>query len=223
MRPARSRPPPHLDAGCVLEYILPYSDVSDRTSDISDQDRHEPSDHRPAARKLHAEEPAAAQPCGQHFARAVLHRGRDAEGPLPAVPRGKGQRRHRADDDGRLGGGRAGEPGRVRQPARLQGRDRAVVAPAGLRRARARCRGDVPDHPPGPSHEQLRRGLAAGGLSVTDSASPRTGPSRRWQRNGTWTASCGPMPTPPPGAAKPAWTGSSSRPTPICWTPSGPR
>ena len=31
--------PPHLDAGCVLEYILPYSDVSDRTSDISDQDR----------------------------------------------------------------------------------------------------------------------------------------------------------------------------------------
>ena len=28
--------------------------------------------------------------------------------------------------------------------------------------------GDVPDHPPGPSHEQLRRGLAAGGLSVAD-------------------------------------------------------
>ena len=168
MRPARSRPRHTLTPAVSWNTFFRNSDVSDRTSDISDQDRHEPSDHRPAARKLHAEEPAAAQPCGQHFARAVLHRGRDAEGPLPAVPRGKGQRGHRADDDGRLGGGRTGEPGRVRQPARLQGRGRAVVARAGLRRARARCRGDVPDHPPGPSHEQLRRGLAAGGLSVTD-------------------------------------------------------
>jgi hypothetical protein len=38
--------PLHLDAGCVLEYIFPCSDVSGCTSDISDQDRHEPSDHR---------------------------------------------------------------------------------------------------------------------------------------------------------------------------------
>ena len=41
-----------------------------------------------------------------------------------------------------------------------------MVHQLALRRARARCRGDVSDHPPGPSHEQLRRGLAAGGLSV---------------------------------------------------------
>ena len=114
------------------------------------------------------EEPPAAQPRRQHLARAVVHRGRDAQGPLPALPRRKGQRRYRADDDGRLGGGRAGEPCRVRQPARLQGRDRAVAARAGLRRARARRRRDVPDHPPGPSHEQLRRRLAAGGVPVPD-------------------------------------------------------
>ena len=55
------------------------------------------------------------------------------------------------------------------------------------------------------------------------SASPRTAPSRRWPRNGTWTGSCGPTPTPPRAAAKPAWTVSSSRPTRICWTPSGHR
>ena len=83
--------------------------------------------------------------------------------------------------------------------------------------------GDVPDHPPGPPHEQLRRRLAAGGRIRPRSANPRTAPSRRWPRNGTWTASCGPTPTPPRAAARPAWTASNSRPTPICWTRSGRR
>jgi 2,4-dienoyl-CoA reductase-like NADH-dependent reductase (Old Yellow Enzyme family) len=52
---------------------------------------------------------------------------------------------------------------------------------------------------------------------------PRTEPSRRWPRNGTWTASCGPTPTPLPDAARPAWMGSRSRPTPTCSMRSGPR
>ena len=52
----------------------------------------------------------------------------------------KAKGRYRADDDGRVSGRRAGQPCRVRQPPRLQGRDRAVAARTGLRRARARRR-----------------------------------------------------------------------------------
>ena len=48
--------------------------------------------------------------------------------PLPALSRREGQGRHRADDDRRLGDRRARTAAGLRQPARLQGRDRALAA-----------------------------------------------------------------------------------------------
>ena len=100
---------------------------------------------------------------------------------LPPLPRGEGQGRHRPDDDGRLRGGRPRQPGRLRQPARLQGRDRAVAARAGLRGARERRGGDVPDHPSWSAHEQLRRRLASRHRAVGDpgARAPRLPEGRR--------------------------------------------
>ena len=121
---------------------------------------------RPAAGALRAQGPDAAQPRGEHVARAGVRRGRDAQGPLPALPPREGPRRGRADHDRRLRGDRAGQPAVVRQPAALPGRDRAVAAPAGRRRARGRRGRDVPGDPPGPPDQQLHRRLAAAGLPL---------------------------------------------------------
>ena len=117
---------------------------------------------RPPAAAVPAQASDAAQPDHQHGARAGLFRGRAAQGPLPALPRREGQGRDRADDDRGLGDRGAGFAGRVRQSARLQGRDRAVAQAARRRLPRAWRRGDDPDHPSRPAHQLEPQRLAAG-------------------------------------------------------------
>ena len=155
---------------------------------------------RPAAPAVHAQAPDAAQPRGQHLPRAGVRRGRHAQGPLPALPPGEGRRRGRPDHDRRLGGGVAGQPAGVRQPAALQGRDRAVAASADRRRPRGRRGGDVPGDPPRPAYQQLHRRLAAAGLPLARCASPPTAASPRSPSPGTSTGSSRTTP-PPPSAA----------------------
>ena len=129
---------------------------------------------RPAAATLSAQAPDPAQPPDEHLARTVLCGGRHAAGALPAVSCGKSQGRHCADDDGWVGDCLAGFAPGFRQPAGLQGRDRAASGPAGGRVPRARRGGDDPDHPYGPPHRRLVVGrLAAGAGPLAD---PRTGP-----------------------------------------------
>ena len=93
----------------------------------------------------------AAQPGVLVVARTGVLRGRDADGPVPAVPRREGQGRHRHDDDGRFGGGRRGQPAGVRQPARLRRRHRAVDPPDDRRGPRARGGVHDPADPPRPA------------------------------------------------------------------------
>ena len=153
----------------------------------------------------------AAQPGREHLPRAGVRRGRDAEGPLPALPPREGARRRRAHHDRRLGRGRPGQPAGVRQPAALPGRDRAVAAAADRRRARGRRGGDVPGHPPRPPHQQLHRRLAAAWSTPRRCASRPTAASRRWPSPGTSTASSTTTSPPPSAAWRPGSTASSSQ------------
>ena len=131
-------------------------------------------------------------------------------------------RRRRAHHDRRVGGGGTRQPAVVRQPAALQGRDRPVAARADRRRARGRCSGDVPGHPPRPAHQQLHRRLAAGGLRVAAARArapqlPEGGrglgprPDRRRLRRGRRSA-----------AWRPGSTASSCSPTATSSTGSSP-
>src|SRR3546814_19375820 len=72
-----------------------------------------------------------------------LFGGRPAEGALSPIPCREGQGRHRAYHDRRLRRVVARQPGGLRQPARLQGPDRALAPAAERRLPRARRSGDA--------------------------------------------------------------------------------
>ena len=121
---------------------------------------------RSASPALPAQAPDLAQPDHVDRPRAGLLRGRHAQGEVPALSRGESQGRHRADHDRRLGRGRRGLARGLRQPAGLQGRDRALAQGTDRRVSRARGRGHDPADPPGPAHRLEQGRLAAGAVAL---------------------------------------------------------